>query len=438
MRYLKIFWLFFLTSGNAFLQANDFDLWFENKTMRIDIVHSGNFYQEQVSIWQIKSEPFQAFNLATLTQDLLLGSYRYQVFDLKTNLLLFTNSYSSLFGEYIWTRESKAGLNRAFQECLRFPYPKAPVRVVLSRRDRQGQFHEVTYVDIDPKDTFVLHDLNYADLKVHELKISGKPTEKVDVLFLGDGFTPTEAAKFVKDANHFMEVMLATAPYQDHADAFNFRAISPVSLEAGPDEPEKGIYRDSFFDASFNTFYIARYMTLTEFWKVCDVAANAPYDMLIILVNTTRYGGGGIYNFYNLVTTDNSLSETVFLHEIGHGFAGLGDEYETETYDGFYDLSFDPWEPNLTIYTEREKIKWRELIAAKTPLPTPPDSSYREVVGAFEGGGYMAKGIFRPQLDCRMHGNKANYYCVVCQSAIRHVINHYAAATTKKVKPEKK
>ena len=131
---------------------------------------------------------------------------------------------------------------------------------------------------------------------------------------------------------------------------------------------------------------------------VHDMAADVPYDYLIILVNSSRYGGGGFYNFINVCTADHKLSSNVFVHEFGHGFGGLADEYYTSevAFEDYYNLKVEPWEPNLTTLVDFDS-KWRDLVDPSTPVPTPREGKYNSIVGVYEGGGYTSRGIFTLQ-----------------------------------------
>ena len=156
-----------------------------------------------------------------------------------------------------------------------------------------------------------------------------------------------------------------------------------------------------------------------------DIAANVPYDVIFILVNSSLYGGGGFYNHYSEVTVDNTWSKIVSVHEFGHAFAGLADEYTGDvSYSDTYNLNVEPWEPNITTNVDFNS-KWKNMVSEGTPLPTPRTEKYKNSVGMFEGGGYVTKGIYSPFEDCRMKSNEAPGFCPVCHNAIRRMILLY-------------
>src|SRR5665647_3550370 len=221
----------------------------------------------------------------------------------------------------------------------------------------------------------------------------------------------------------FFDSLFAVVPFSQMNEYFNVYALKTPSVESGTDIPGEHIFRNTLYNSTFYTFDISRYLTTSDMKNIHDMAAVVPYDHLIILVNSTRYGGGGFYNFVNVCTSDHNLSPKVFIHEFGHGFGGLGDEYYTSevAYNDYYNLNVEPWEPNLTTMADFSS-KWKAMVDVKTPVPTPRNGKYVSKVGAFEGGGYITKGIYSPMENCRMKSNEVPDFCPVCQKAIREVI----------------
>jgi len=235
-----------------------------------------------------------------------------------------------------------------------------------------------------------------------------------------------EQEKFIGDVKRLAEVLVTTAPYSEFSERINIWAVQAISLESGTDIPGEKIYKNTALNSSFYTFDLARYLTTLDLKTVNDFAAVVPHDNIIVLVNSARYGGGGMYNYYSCTTSDHQLTPQVFTHEFGHGFTALADEYYTSdvAYDEFYPLSVEPWEANITTLVDFER-KWKAMIAKDVPSPTPATEEYKDIIGLFEGGGYSGKGIYRPQLDCRMKSNAADGYCKVCRQAIREMILSY-------------
>ena len=277
---------------------------------------------------------------------------------------------------------------------------------------------------VDP-DYFINPQLTL-EFPVKKLVDNGDPANHADLVFIAEGYTKDEMDKFVKDVERISSFLFTQAPFDKYESAFNVWAIMSESKESGTDIPGWREYKNTVMNSNFYTFDSERYLTTKDIRSVRDVAANAPYDHICILVNHSKYGGGGIYNYYSLSTVDHELSNIVFVHEFGHGFGGLGDEYynSSVSYDGFYSTDVEPWEPNLTTRVNFES-KWGDMIKEGTPVPTPREEKYKSTVGMYEGGGYAAKGIFSPYMDCRMRTNGFPNFCPVCQEAIIKMIKYY-------------
>jgi len=275
---------------------------------------------------------------------------------------------------------------------------------------------------IDPQNYFIQPSpgLKYS---VDNIRLSGDPEHSVDIVFVPEGYTQSQMGEFKADVLRLTDSLFAVKPFSTYAKSFNLYAIMAPSEEEGTDIPGADIWKNTLVNSSFYTFDSERYLTTLDFWKVRDVAALAPYDQIFILVNTSKYGGGGIFNHYSLTSSDNELSAKVFIHEFGHGFAGLGDEYYTSdvSYSDFYSTETEPWEPNLTTLVDFT-VKWEKMLKSGTPVPTPATSEYINITGVFEGGGYAAKGIYRPAYDCRMKSNKPDKFCEVCENSVEKMI----------------
>jgi hypothetical protein len=233
--------------------------------------------------------------------------------------------------------------------------------------------------------------------------------------------------KFRADAGRMCKYFMSIEPYTSDSNKFNFYAVESPSDESGVTIPGKDIFVNTNIHSSFYTFDMDMYLTTADTKSVYDIAASVPYDVIFVLVNSKRYGGGGFYNHYGQGTVDHQLSEIVAIHEFGHEFAGLADEYYSSqiTYSDYYNLKFEPWEPNITTNVHFG-AKWKSMVADGTPIPTPREEKFKGVTGMFEGGGYLSKGIYSPQMDCRMKGNEAPGFCPACKEAIRKMIRFYA------------
>jgi hypothetical protein len=444
------------------------------RTLRVDYYHTGNSHDEWFSLDRVVLEPLEwPGNLNKSVDESQLGEYLFEVRERGSGKLVYSRGFNSVFGEWKTTEEALHG-NRTFSESLRFPNPETPVEVSLKERAGsgfRGVWKEVWKTVVDPKDKFVDRSLPPSPGALMELQKMGDPATKVDLLVLGDGYTVAERPKFEKDARRFVEALFSTSPFREHRRDFNVWGLCPAAEEAGVSRPSSGIYRRSPVGASYDTFGTERYVLTTENRALRDLASFAPYEFIEILVNGQTYGGGGIFNQYATVAIDNLWAGYVGVHEFGHQFAGLADEYYTS------DVAYlppanktEPWEPNVTALLDPANLKWKDLVAAGTPVPTPWDKEefdrferdiqrqrkelraagkreaemdelfrkerekedamlgsqkYARKVGAFEGANYEAKGYYRPEVDCIMF-TRHKTFCAVCRRAIERVIGMYA------------
>ena len=409
-----------------------FGEYFLNKTLRIDYFLAGNNAVENVYFREMREEPFYGGPHHGLTTLMNTGTYRYSLLDSATGQRLFSKGFSSLFQEWRGTPEAKA-VPRAFPMVAVMPYPKKTVNFIIEKRSYEtGVFEKMFEMLIRPDDYFILKDTIH-HLKVEKLQYAGDPSNHVDIAFLAEGYTESEMPKFIEDARSMFNYFMSVEPYSSNRDKFNFYAVMSPSDESGVSIPGNELYVNTNIRSSFYTFAMDRYLTSFNTKAIYDIAANVPYDAIFVLVNSKRYGGGGFYNHYCEGTVDNQYSRIVAVHEFGHSFAGLADEYYNAevTYSDFYNLKVEPWEPNLTTNVDFA-TKWKSMVPDSVPVPTPRINKYKNVTGMFEGGGYLGKGIYSPQMDCRMKSNEAEGFCPVCRNAIIDMIRYYSEQTTEK------
>lgn len=401
-----------------------FDSTFNDKTMRIDYTHAGNFETEWYALDAIIEEPFWGGSKKNLIDTLEYGEYCVRVFDAGTKNLIFSRGYSTLFGEWQTTPESKE-LMRSFSETVIIPFPKKPVTLSLFSRNYNGVMEEKFTCHIDPSSYFI-RPSKPGQISVFDIKANLPSANAVDIVILGDGYTTAELGDFIADCQNFSDKMFGFEPFKTYQDKFNIRAVMVPSAESGAIIPAIGKWPSTALSSSYYTFDSERYCMTYDNKSVRDYAGLVPYDQIYILVNSDKYGGGGIYNYYSLSASKNKLSGEIIVHEFGHGFAGLGDEYfdSSTSFNEFYSLKIEPWEPNLTTLVDFDK-KWKNLLNVETPVPTPDEKEYYETLGVFEGGGYVAKGMYRPAHDCLMHTFKGHTFCRACETAIVRMIGFY-------------
>jgi hypothetical protein len=407
--------------------------WFTDEAMRVDLIHSGTRGKELFAVEEVAAEPLWPGTRAHLIDGTGYGKYRFRVLDKATGREIFSQGYCSLFGEWMTTAEAGSGAWRSMTEPIRFPFPRAPVILALEvRGDKTGAFEEIGRIDVDATAYDVRRErkTSFGVLTLHD---GGRPPPTaVDIAIVPDGYTTDDAAKIEADARRFTRVLLGHAPFDRHAAEITVRLVMAFSRESGPDEPRKGIFRDTVVDTTFDTFRSDRYLTTSNMKALREVASNAPYDTIVVMVNSNRYGGGGIFNAFSIFTSDTEYDEYVLVHEFGHGFGALGDEYFDSSTgydeDEFYAEGVEPWEPNVTAETDREKLKWRDLVPADVPIPTPSPGPYDGKVGAFEGAGYKAKGLYRPTRDSNMFHKGLLPFGPVNERAIETMISYYTDA----------
>ncbi|MDR1860880.1 MAG: IgA Peptidase M64 [Bacteroidales bacterium] len=419
----KNYWLTTLLLLPCLLHAQPDNRAFGDSTLRIDYELAGTNTATSVFMKQIKKEGLYAGSKSNLIDTRNYGTFRYRLTDAVSGLLLFSKGFAPLFDEWQTTTQA-ATVPAGFYQTAILPFPRREVRFAIDQRDDSGTFREVFSVNVKPDDYFII-DEQPSDFEIVNILDNGSPSQKVDIVFLAEGYRHDEMDKFIADVHRMAGYLFAAEPFASRKNDFNISAVKTPSQESGTDIPGEHIYRNTAFSTTFYTFDEPRYLTTTDMKTIHDAAASTPYDFIYILVNTERYGGGGFYNFLTVSSVDNPLSKQVLVHEFGHAFAGLADEYydaSTGYDDEMYRLDVEPWEPNITTMTNFD-AKWRSMLARKTPVPTPRTEKYRNTLGVFEGGGYRDKGVFSPMMDCRMRSNIAPGFCPVCIKAINDAID---------------
>jgi hypothetical protein len=451
--------------------APSFDSTFTGATLRVGYHHAGTASEEHLGIEHLRIDPVWAGSRTQLVDPNGFGKYKVELRDLETGAPLYSRGFASIYGEWETTGEAKT-VFRSFEESVSVPEPRKSARIAIAKRADDGTFHDLLVQTVDPTSRFVDRARPVASGEIVTVFENGDPAHHVDLLVVADGYTQAQRDKFVADARRLLDVMFQTEPYRRRKSDFNVRALFLPSSEAGISNPRKSVWHESALGLSFNAFDSDRYVLTLRDFSLREACAQVPHDALILLFNERKYGGGGIYNLWASVAADTEPAPYVFVHEFGHSFAGLADEYYTSqvAYEDFVKPGVEPWEPNVTALLDPAKLKWKDLVAADTPLPTPwgqahfdevdlayqkkraemlaqhaseeqMEALFRDVkgttgpllaaekfvnkVGAFEGASYQAKGLYRPEADCIMFTRNPTRFCKVCERAIDRTIDSF-------------
>lgn len=420
--------LFFALLWVVQATAQEFSTLFEDTTLRIDYTFAGNADHQFVALKELQRQKEWSGRRCNLMTTPLRGNGSLTLRDAATGEVIYRQSFSSLFQEWLVTPEAK-GSFRSFEATFLVPMPQREAEMEVMLMNNRGEEQCSLRHTIRPDDVLI-RDLSGCEPLPHEyLHRGGSDEECIDVCILAEGYTEAEMELFMKDARTAAEEILNYAPFNRYRDRFNFIAVKSPSRHSNVSVPQDGQWRQTAVGSNFMTFYMPRYLTTSNVYALYDQVRNIPCEHLVVLANTDTYGGGGIYNSYTLTTAHHPHFKPVVVHEFGHSFGGLGDEYFYDIpdfTDETYSLEHEPWEPNITTRVEFEK-KWADMMPEGIEVPTEVTDERKAAytVGLYEGGGYRTRGIFRPAVVCRMRDNVAERFCPVCERSLEKVILHH-------------
>lgn len=432
---ISIFLGLFCATVSAQTQQINFQENFCDSTLRLDYIFSGDAAHQQISLDKANLIPRwwgKHNNLAELPVD---GNGQITVRHHGSEEIIYRNSFSTLFQEWLSYDEAKY-ISKAFENVFLIPMPKDTVDITIDLRNNRREIISTMTHTINPNDILIRRIGFNNTTPYTTLQNATDTTHCIHIAFVAEGYKKNEISTFLDDARIATEAIFEHEPFKAMRNRFNIIAVESVSKDSGTSIPSKDIWLSTILGSHFDTFYSNRYLTTLNIKKLHDILAGTPYEHIIVLVNTDEYGGGGILNSYNLSMTHNPSYRQVVVHEFGHSFAGLADEY---AYDQeqipMYPHDVEPWEKNITTLVDFHG-KWENMITSTTPLPTPIDYKPRKdkrqcnddnkvIIGAYEGAGYSTKGVYRPTPDCRMRSNRHKDFCPACQKALRDLINFY-------------
>ncbi len=426
----------------AGVSAQDFDTCFEDATLRLDYVFCGDNAHQAIYFQQALRTSAWAGRRSNLSVSLLEGNGQVRVLDPETGKCLYANSFSTLFQEWQVTEEATR-VQKAFENCFQVPFPKRPVDIEVFLLDTHRKRTSYLKHRVDPADILIrrTEDNGYSSTVVWQ---GGSLEETIDIVVVSEGYDASQKAKFYRDAERVAQALFGHEPFASRRDRFSVRAVFAPSMDSGVSVPRRGAWLRTVADSPFDTFYTERYLTSSSMQKIYDLVGTVPFEHIVLLVNTPIYGGGGIYNSLTIMNSDHPTFIPVMVHEFGHAFGGLADEYAYgDQVETSYPADTEPWEPNITTLHDFAS-KWQDMLPKGTSVPTETDALDRQdvrriwhtftqaqkdqlnlKVGVYEGAGYQVKGVYRPVQECRMRINECEEFCPVCTRAIVRMIEYY-------------
>ena len=397
-----------VATQSAEAQQVSFGKYFTGGTLRVDCLREGSAQGDTVWVerWVDRMSDWHG-SRKELLDPFDNGDYRVEMRDAKTGKTIYSRGYSNLFREYKDTPEGKRGVKKRFEETHLLPMPKKAVYIALQKRDEGMRLRDASVVLFDPKSQKLEHNF-FVGERV-DLEINGDPSKKVDVVIVAQGYENASDPRLRIDYFRMKEILFGKEPFASHRRDFNVY----------------GVCGD--VDAEFNTFGIDRYLMTQSLWKLHNRIGTTPCDHIIVMVNSDKYGGGAIYNFY-AVSTMHTMAAYVLPHEFGHSFGGLADEYVDEdlSYGSLHVTPYEPLEPNITNLKNFDS-KWKSMLASGTAIPTEPDdhipATENGPLGVYEGAGYAAKGVYRPTMHCMMRDYAP--FCPVCAKRLEEIFGMY-------------
>ena len=398
---------------------------FADKTLRVDYIFNGNASGQAICLNGLSALPTWAGRKHHLAELPLQGNGQIIMRNAASGKTIYTTSFSSLFQEWLETDEAR-NVTKGFENTFLLPYPLQPVEIEITLLDPRRNVRASMKHIVHPNDVLIEQKGN-SHITPHKYLLHNDSPEKcIDVAILAEGYTLQEIQTFYEDADIACKSIFDHEPFKSMKKRFNVVAVASPSTDSGGSVPRLNEWKHTAFGSHFSTFYSDRYLTTSRVKAIHDALAGIPYEHIIILANTEEYGGGGIYNSYTLTTAHHPMFRPVVVHEFGHSFGGLADEYfyDNDVMTDTYPLDIEPWEQNISTQVDFA-AKWKDMLSENTPVPTPAEVSENYPTGVYEGGGYSAKGIFRPAENCRMRTNEYPAFCPVCQRALRRIIEFY-------------
>ena len=249
---------------------------------------------------------------------------------------------------------------------------------------------------------------------------NGPDENRVNIVVLGDGYTQGEIDKYADDVEVLLTRLFAEQPFADYAAYFNVRRIDVVSKESGADHPSQQIFRDTALHARYECFGAPSLLCIDS-GTVLDVldrsVPSIDRPIVLVIVNDQEYGGSG--GSYAVASVHQDGAE-IMLHELGHSFGLLADEYWGDEGANCQD-PVEPAQVNATRESTVAAIKWSRWIEPGTPVPA--TGAAPAIVSAFEGAHHCRTGLYRPTFESKMRRLRRPFEQVNTEQLIRRLYN---------------
>ena len=406
--------------------GQDFNEYFSDSTLRIDYILSGNLQSQSISIDGMSRMPGWYGKRQNLTSFPVHGAATIDMRLAATGELIYRHTFSTLFQEWLDLDDARLA-PKAFECVELLPMPHDSVVVTVNLYNHRQEVIASIEHNVYPTDCTIVRkgERNVPDFVV--LNEPANPDKAINIAFVAEGYTQEQLDEYLEDCRKGVDGIFKFEPFKHLRDRFRVIAVLSPSQDCGPSIPSEGVWHNTAIGSSFDTFGMARYLTTLRIKQMHDAMAGTPYEHIIVMVNTDRYGGGGIYNTLNLLMTKHKLFIEVLVHEFGHSFAGLADEYAYEGEEpNDFPLDVEPWSPNITTLTDFSS-KWKDMMPGKKAIISTTDDKNLDTstIGLYEGAGCVLKGVYRPTPNCMMKTLKVPIFCPVCNKAIEDIINFY-------------
>jgi hypothetical protein len=414
--------------------------------LRVDLNHTVRDGEERFALVRLAREAAPPSRYGDAPD---WGDYRLTLVDAGTNGVLSTTGFDSNIAAIADAASTTL--------CVRCTLPASAFTLNVEKRRPGGVFQNVLSSGVDP---WRVGEAQALAARIDAIVQNGAPSDKVDLAIVGDGYTEDEHAKFDADAKRAAAYLFSVEPFRSRSHDFNVNTVFVESAQSGVTDSHLGERRESAFGCAYGSGAGERTLSVGDETKLRDAAAALAYDVLLVAVNSRRYGGSAYFGGPAVVAMDSAAARYLVLHELGHALAGLAEEYYIPYGDGpTYRGNVEPWQPNVTTALETRKwatpqsipSRWNKTqyeryfanyvrrysaLRAGGASESAIEKLMREAagrqavllgreraVGLYEGAAGYSKGVYRAETDCIMFSLQTQYYCAACTAALGRAID---------------